>query len=316
MCLYPRLIKNKRYLPNKKNGGKPPFCNDYRKLYIPVGCGVCKECMQQKANQWKIRLFEELKIQQYALYVTLTFSPTALKHLTTKYEEKETNATAGKAIRLFLERWRKKYKKSLRHWLITELGHEGTERIHLHGIIYSQFEITTEELEKIWSYGNIRVGDYCNLQTINYIAKYITKTDFDHKGYVPQIFCSSGIGKNYTTRILTKLIHRYNGSNTIEYYQYPNGTKVNLPIYYRNKFFTEEQREELWINKIEENKRYVLGTCIENINTLEGEKRYFRVLRKAQELNRQAGYGDNTKEWQKKKYNVTLRMLKRGKSDT
>ena len=26
MCLYPKLILNRKYLPNKKNGGIPPKC--------------------------------------------------------------------------------------------------------------------------------------------------------------------------------------------------------------------------------------------------------------------------------------------------
>lgn len=303
-------------MPNKKNGGVPPVCNDHRKLYVPVGCGVCSECMKQKALQWKIRMIEELKMYHKCLFVTFTFSPEALQHITKVYEEQDTNATAGKAIRLFLERWRKKYKKSLRHWLITELGHENTERIHLHGIIFTNEDINKEEINKIWSYGNITIGDYCNIKTINYIAKYITKIDTMHKGYVPQIFCSAGIGNNYTKKLINKQTHTYRGEQTIEYYRFPNGTKANLPIYYRNKLFSEEQREELWIYKLNQNKRYVLGVEIENTDTIEGENRYFRVLRKAQEKNIQAGYGDNTKEWQKKKYNVTLRMLKNGKSNT
>ena len=35
------------------------------------------------------------------------------------------------AVRRFLERWRKKYKKSVKHWFVTELGGKFTERIHL-----------------------------------------------------------------------------------------------------------------------------------------------------------------------------------------
>ena len=48
MCLYPRLIKNPKYKPNKKNGGKvnPPL--DYRTMYVPIGCGVCMECCKKK----------------------------------------------------------------------------------------------------------------------------------------------------------------------------------------------------------------------------------------------------------------------------
>ena len=42
------------------------------------------------------------------------------------------------------------------------------------------------------------------------------------------------------------------GKNTI-------GGKLNLPIYYRNKIFTEEEREKLFLDKIEKGIVYVLG---------------------------------------------------------
>ena len=313
MCLFPKLILNKKYQPNKKNGGKPPFCNDPRKLYVPVGCGVCIECMRQKALQWKIRLYEEIKQFTYNYYVTLTFSPQALQDLCNESELEECNAVAGLALRRYLERWRKKYGKSQRHYFITELGHEGSERIHLHGIVFSHFEIPAGEIENIWKYGNVRIGDYCNLQTINYIAKYITKIDNDHKNYRPEIFCSAGIGKKYTETTSAKNIHLYRGKDTNDFYRFPNGTKCALPIYYRNKLFTEEMREELWCHKLDKHTRFVNGVEINNVNTLHGEQRYFRVLKKAQEKNAQLGYGDCTKQWQKKKYNITQRMLQKGK---
>ena len=42
-----------------------------------------------------------------------------------------------------------------------------------------------------------------------------------------------------------------------------NGGKLNLPIYYRNKLFTEEEREKLFLEKIETGIIYVLGTKID-----------------------------------------------------
>ena len=92
------------------------------------------------------------------------------------------NAIAAKAVRLFLERWRKKYKRSLRHWLITEIGHNGTENIHLHGIIWTDSE-KAATLKELWAYGYIWDGNtrnekkesYVNAKTVNYITKYITK---------------------------------------------------------------------------------------------------------------------------------------------
>ena len=35
MCLYPRLIKNRKYIANKKNGGNIPPVSDLRVLMVP-----------------------------------------------------------------------------------------------------------------------------------------------------------------------------------------------------------------------------------------------------------------------------------------
>ena len=43
MCLYPKLIKNRRYVPNKKNGGVPPQCPDERLLYVTAACGKYRD---------------------------------------------------------------------------------------------------------------------------------------------------------------------------------------------------------------------------------------------------------------------------------
>ena len=148
--------------------------------------------------------------------VTLTFNEYSLNQLTNEvmgtglYHKLEENEVCKIALRRFLERWRKRYKVSVRHWLITELGHTSTERIHLHGIIFTD---KPSMIEHIWSYGYVYLGDYVNEKTINYIIKYVTKIDKDHKGYKPKIFTSSGIGKSYLLKPDSKL-NKFNGTET------------------------------------------------------------------------------------------------------
>ena len=50
MCLYPKLIKNRKYLPNKKNEYCAPVPDDERKEWVAIGCGNCMECIKQKSN--------------------------------------------------------------------------------------------------------------------------------------------------------------------------------------------------------------------------------------------------------------------------
>lgn len=51
MCSYEREMPNKRYQPNKSNGGIVPQCKDERLKYIKVPCGHCIDCRKEKANQ-------------------------------------------------------------------------------------------------------------------------------------------------------------------------------------------------------------------------------------------------------------------------
>lgn len=295
MCLYPRLIKNPKYKPNKKNGGHPPECKDKRQLLVPVGCGECIECRRQVAQSWRIRLSEELQTTKLNPYfITLTFNEEKL--LWYRETTESDNLAATSAVRLFLERWRKRYKKSLRHWLITELGHEGTERIHLHGIIFCE-KGQIETLEKTWGNGFVHIGNYCTLRTINYIIKYVTKIDNDHPNFKGKILCSPGIGKDYIEK--GKRFNAYNGERTKEYYRSKEGFKLNLPMYYRNHIYSEEEKEKLWAAKIDKQERYILGTRY-NTKTKEELNNYLNALATAQKDNIKNGYGEQ--KWNVDKY--------------
>lgn len=291
----------------RPNQRKP--IDDYRKEYVAVGCGECIECRKQKAREWQVRLSEELKQWKYKYFVTLTFAPNELEKLCEdKAGYNNVNTVAQIAVRRFLERWRKKYKKSVKHWLITELGHEGTERIHLHGIIFTHFPIDNDTLSKIWQYGNTYTGDYCTSRTVNYIVKYVTKIDTDHKTYKADIFCSAGLGRCYIDNISNKIKHKYKGKDTIQYYTLNNGGKVALPKYYRNLLFTQDERDKLWTELLDADKTYVRGIECRHISS-NGYREYLRLLGEQQQENIALGYGDNSQEWKEEQYKVTLKML-------
>ena len=248
MCLYPTLRKNPKYRANKKNNYTPPVLNDERVAYVPTGCGKCMECMKKKQREWTVRLNEELRTNTQAIFATLSFSDEEYTKLYNETKEKYKNTEgyeldnqiATTAVRRFLERYRKKYKKSVKHWLITELGQNNTEGIHLHGIIFKN--ISKEELTELWKYGIADNGEYVSERTVGYITKYVTKTDQKHKNYKPTILCSPGIGAGYINRPDSKN-NQYKNKGTNETYRLRSGAKTALPIYYRNKLYTDEQRE-------------------------------------------------------------------------
>lgn len=313
MCIYPRLIENKKYKSNKKNGGIIPDVKDGRQLYVPVGCGKCMECKKQKGRGWAIRMQEDIKHNKNAKFVTLTFNEEELTKLKqeldyTGYELE--NEVAKLAVKRFRERWRKKYGKSIRHWLVTELGGGRTERIHIHGIVWTNEK--KEEIEQKWKYGMVWQGEYVNEKTINYIVKYVNKIDEKHKEYESIILTSAGIGKDYLKTRNSKR-HGYKKGETKEEYVTRTGNKIGMPSYWRNKIWTEEERNKLWTEKLNEEVRYVDGVKID-VSTEEGEKMYIEAVKEARKKNKRLGYGNDEKNWKRVRYeNERRRMLENNK---
>ncbi len=311
MCLYPKLIKNKKYLPNKKNGGKPPVMKDERTMYVPVGCGKCMECMKQKANSWRTRLNEEARHTNNGRFITFTIRNNEFnklhKEVDMPFGYESMNKVATLAVRRFLERWRKKYKKSVRHWITTEIGHRGTERLHLHGILYT--DVDRKTISEIWGYGFCNIRNVCSEKSISYIVKYMNKVDPMHKDYRPVVLCSKGIGSGYLERKDSK-DNQYKGEDTKEYYRTRSGRKAALPIYYRNKLYNEDEREQLWLMKLDKQERWVGG---ERVDISQSEEQYEKLRAYWRRKNKAYGYGDDRKTWDEILYKKRRKALKRKK---
>lgn len=333
MCLYPKKIINKKYQPNKKNGGVVPTLPiigtdeygyeiyDERILYVEVPCGRCKECCEAKAREWQCRLTEEIKDWKYMYFVTFTFSPEALREILFKHNIPECNAAAAYALRHSLELYRKYNKKSYRHWFVTELGHENTERIHMHGILFfnekQDFEVIERNTQnngamckwKYWKYGHIFVGDWVNQQSVNYIVKYMNKIDNDHKTFVGQVLASPGIGRNYIEKlkITGETSYTYRPRETKDYYRLNNGSRIKMPKYYAKKLWNEEERELKWREFLDTGKIMLAGNTYheKEIDIATAGK----ITDKEREINKFLDYGDDTKEWRKMPQNITKRML-------
>ena len=86
----------------------------------------------------------------------------------------------------------------------------------------------------------------------------------------------------------------------------PSGLKVALPIYLRNKIFDENQREELWMQKLNQKKRFVCGETID-ISNERGINLYFKCLKYHQERTEALGYSSDV--WIKKDYKKSLDEL-------
>lgn len=277
MCLYPIYGENKKFKPNKTNGGVPPVCTDKRLLIVPYKCGKCIECRKQKQREWMIRLSEELK-ENKGYFVTLTFTRESFKDLkkdTGLWWEENPNEIATRSLRLCLERIRKKTKKSIKHWFVTELG-EDKDRLHLHGIVFG-----TEDLKNLvekWQYGIVDIGQWCNEQTVNYIVKYMLKVDEKHPTYTPIVLCSKGIGSNYIKKNQESWQKQNYKKIEVPTYTFRNGNKVAMPKYYKDKIFNDTEREKMWLNNLERGFEWIGGEKIkaDDLGEIEKLRKWYR----------------------------------------
>lgn len=299
------------------------------------------ECMKQKARQWRVRLLEEIRTDRNGIFVTLTYSNKSyyelneevkririntintVNELTNKPFSKQfkkptiydmDNSIAKLSVRRFLENWRSKHKKSIKHWLVTEIGGKYSERIHLHGILWTD---KIAEISAKWKYGNVWIGEYCDERSMHYIVKYIHKTDPKHKYYKPIILTSPGIGRGYMNRF-DSTRNKFQDTRTNEMYKTNTGIELPLPIYYRNHIYTEDEKEILWLNLLDKETRYVNNL---KVDVSESEEDYDNLVAQARILNHELGYGgrDDEDEKQYELDRITIKRqtsLKKGKDDT
>ena len=111
------------------------------------------------------------------------------------------------------------------------------------------------------------------------------------------MFVSKGIGSGYTKRKDSER-NKYKKGDTCETYKTRKGLDLALPIYYRNKIYTEKERENLWIEKLDEQIRWVGN----KIDISKGDEEYYKVLEETRKKNKRLGYGDNSINWERKHY--------------
>ena len=83
-----------------------------------------------------------------------------------------------------------------------------------------------------------------------------------------------------------------------------------MPIYYRNKIYTEEEREKLWLQKLDKEERWVCG---EKISISENEIEYEKIRNYYRQKNKRLGYGSNeinAESLEKKRYEINRRKIK------
>lgn len=287
MCLYPKFIRNPKYLPNKRNGGNPPQPLDERLRWIEAPCGRCFECCKQRANSWKFRLEQEIKNKENkkSLFVTLTFNEESIQELEQAAKEKENctegiNGIAKIAVSRFRERWRRKRAKSPKHWFVTELGGENG-RIHLHGILFE--DTTQEELSTLWKYGFVYIGKFVNEKTIAYIVKYLFKQSEIDRTYLAIVLTSPGIGKTFLNSYDCQAMNTERTKVRLK-----SGVQMEAPTYYKERQLTDEQREIIHLHNVTKQELWIDG--IKYKRTSENAKVINEARKQAIERYEKIGY--------------------------
>ena len=104
---------------------------------------------------------------------------------------------------------------------------------------------------------------WVNEQTINYITKYVFKTDSKHIDFNGRIFASAGIGEAYLNDELNRYRHRYQAEKTKTTYTDSQGYTCGLPKYYRDRLYTEEERRKLWTIQLDKNEGKIIIDGVE-----------------------------------------------------
>lgn len=218
---------------------------------INVPCGRCVECRRTYINGWVFRLTNELKASTTtsAHFLTLTYDDNSLYNpdnsLVTEWGEFNINY---KHHQDFIKRLRKSYtngKSTIKYFAVGEYG-DKSDRPHFHTIL---FNADQQNVLDTWKHGNVHFGEVTE-SSIAYTLKYaykkigrVHKKDYrdpEVSRALERALISRGLGAEYAQS--KQVIKYYQNDITNNHKQ--NGGKVQpLPRYYRERIYTEAQRE-------------------------------------------------------------------------
>lgn len=225
--------------------------NDMTMEQIPVRCGKCPPCLKARVSGWSFRLQQEEKQSDSALFVTLTYSTENVP-----ITPKGFMTLRKRDVQLMFKRIRKARPKNAKPVVYYYCGEYGgkTMRPHYHLIV---FNVDHQEIIDGWSYttskkkdakryalGNVHFGEV-NGASISYCLKYMQKegriplhaNDDRLKEYSNM---SKGIGANYLT---PQMVRYHKKVLTRVYCTMEGNVKIPMPRYYRDKIYTENEKE-------------------------------------------------------------------------
>lgn len=223
---------------------------------FPVRCGKCHACLSARTAGWSFRLIKEGEVSESALFVTLTYNTANVP-----ISPKGFMTLRLSDIQKFFKRLRKNSGKKIRYYICGEYGGEKM-RPHYHIIL---FNCLPDDVNKAWSYekdgkrlaiGDVHFGDVSGA-SIGYTLKYMQKekkiplhANDDRKKEFATF--SKGLGANYLTNAMIQW-HKRDLTRT---YVFHEGKKLPMPRYYKEKIYSEKERQIIgeYFKELEENK--------------------------------------------------------------
>lgn len=206
----------------------PIDVSDLKKTYgsdnvIAIPCGHCLSCKLDYSKNWSNRCVLESLSYENNCFVTLTFNDESLLNLKDDFKS---------ILQKFLKRLRRSLDYPIRYFACFERGAR-SNRPHYHLIIFNYWpsdarlinnHTESKELEKIWSYGHVVVGDVTPA-SCSYVAQYCTKKIYSNKTDEFVLMSRKpGIGYNYFIENFKK-IYDYNSIPLL-------GRSVAIPRYF------------------------------------------------------------------------------------
>jgi hypothetical protein len=218
-----------------------PFILGHGHNPMPVPCGKCPSCRLARAQGWIFRLTEEEQLHSTAYFVTLTYDP---DHCVVSSNGFPT--LVRKHVQLFMKSLRNEHvrrfgtNRLIKYYAAGEYGGK-TRRPHYHLILMGS---DIDCINAAWPHGHVDIGSVTSA-SICYVTKYMMKpATVPAHGRDDRVkefsFMSKGIGLSYVNEATMKF---HTDDLTRNYVVEPGGVKVPMPRYYRNRFFTESDRE-------------------------------------------------------------------------
>ena len=217
-------------------------------LEVPVPCGKCPPCLKRRASFWSFRLLKESERSSSAWFVTLTYSEKNVP-----LTDRGFMSLDVPSFQRFMKRLRKKHDKNVRlkYYCAGEYGTK-TWRPHWHMIL---FNADIGKVDEAWHLGRIHCGDVSGA-SIGYTLKYMMKpprvpVHGNDDRVKERSLMSKGLGSNYLTDSVVAWHRRAVLENC--YIRLPGGVTMALPRYFKERLYSDAEREEISAHVCREN---------------------------------------------------------------